>query len=71
VPIGVNTDIVGETLTLKGMVASLDGQQLIKGEVSGPATQPEALGIELAHQLKNQGAGEILAKIFEEMRPEA
>ena len=71
VPIGVNTEIVGETLTLKGMVASLDGKQLIKDEVSGPATTAEALGIELANKLKEQGAGEILAKIFEEMRPEA
>lgn len=71
VPIGVNTAIVDGTLTLKGMVASLDGKQLIKDEVSGPATTAEALGLELATKLKEQGAGEILAKIFEEMRPEA
>lgn len=71
VPIGVNTEIIGDILTLKGMVASLDGQQLIKDQVSGPASHPEALGIDLANRLKNQGAGEILAQIFEEMRPEA
>lgn len=71
VPIGVNTEIVNGTLTLQGMVASLDGQRLIKDQVSGPATQPEQLGLDLAHRLKDQGAGEILAQIFAEMRPEA
>lgn len=71
VPIGVNTAIVEGQLTLQGMVASLDGQQLIKDQVSGPATEAESLGITLAQTLKNQGAGEILAAIFEAMRPEA
>ncbi|MCW6037250.1 hydroxymethylbilane synthase [Spirulina subsalsa FACHB-351] len=64
VPIGVNTEITGQNLTLTGMVASLDGQRLIKDEVTGPASDAEQLGINLAHQLKEQGAQEILAEIF-------
>ncbi|WP_017304120.1 hydroxymethylbilane synthase [Spirulina subsalsa] len=64
VPIGVNTEITGENLTLTGMVASLDGQRLIKDEVTGLASDAEQLGINLAHQLKEQGAQEILAEIF-------
>ena len=64
VPIGVNTSIQGETLTLTGLVASLDGQRLVKDEVSGPATEAEALGVQLANRLKEQGAQDILDEIF-------
>jgi len=64
VPIGVNTAIDGETLTLTGMVAKLDGSVLIKDEVSGAATDCEALGVELAGKLRAQGATEILEEIF-------
>ncbi|MGB8702538.1 MAG: hydroxymethylbilane synthase [Thermosynechococcaceae cyanobacterium] len=70
VPIGVNTAIVGDELTLTGMVASLDGQRLIKDEVSGAATEAEALGLQLAQILKDQGAQEILSEIFALVRPE-
>jgi hydroxymethylbilane synthase len=65
VPIGVNTTIAGDTLTLKGLVATLDGSQVIKDEVSGPATEAEALGAKLAGMLKAQGAQVILQEIFD------
>ncbi|MEA5418699.1 hydroxymethylbilane synthase [Spirulina sp. CCNP1310] len=68
VPIGVNSHIEGETLTLVGMVASLDGQQLIKDSLSGPADQAETLGQTLAATLKAKGAGDILAAIFAEIQ---
>jgi hydroxymethylbilane synthase len=68
VPIGVNTTITGEQLTLVGLVASLDGQQLIKDQVTGPADTAEQLGADLAERLRAQGAGEILAAIFAEAR---
>lgn len=70
VPIGVNTQIEGDTLTLTGMVASLDGQQLIKDSVSGEAIDAEKLGIELAQRLRQQGAQTILEQIFAEVRQE-
>lgn len=63
VPIGVNTVIEADTLTLKGIVASLDGQQLITGTVTGSAINAEQLGTELATQLRSQGAQEILDDI--------
>ncbi|HEY9737395.1 MAG TPA: hydroxymethylbilane synthase, partial [Trichocoleus sp.] len=44
VPIGVNTVLEGDTLTLTGIVASLDGQRLVKNSVQGPADTAEALG---------------------------
>ena len=64
VPIGVNTKISGENLTLTGIVASVDGQKLVKDTVTGIANNAEALGIELAELLRQQGAQEILSEIF-------
>jgi len=71
VPIGVNSQISNEELTLTGMVASLDGKRLIRDQASGSAADPESIGIELAGKLKQQGAGAILKEIFAEVRPEA
>lgn len=72
VPIGVNSRFDDEgMLVLTGMVASLDGLQLIRDEVRGSVDDPEAIGNQLAELLRSQGAGEILAKIFAEARPEA
>ena len=72
VPIGVNSRFDDDgKLVLTGMVASLDGLQLLRDEVSGSVEDPEAIGNQLAELLRSQGAGEILAKIFAEARPEA
>lgn len=68
VPIGVHTTIDGDQLTLVGMVASLDGQRLIKNQVAGLATEAEQLGALLAEILKGQGAQAILDEIFEQVR---
>ncbi|MEA5502647.1 hydroxymethylbilane synthase [Halotia wernerae UHCC 0503] len=68
VPIGVNTEINGDNLTLTGIVASVDGQKLVKDTLTGTASNPEALGAELAQMLRQQGAQEILAEIFTEIQ---
>ncbi|MEQ9552271.1 hydroxymethylbilane synthase [Coleofasciculus sp. G2-EDA-02] len=67
-PIGVDTQITGNTLILTGMVASLDGKTLIKDTMTGDGTQAEALGIKLAQHLRQQGAQEILDEIFAQTR---
>jgi hydroxymethylbilane synthase len=64
VPIGVNTSIEGDDLTLTGMVASLDGSQLLKDSMIGNRNNAEQLGRDLAQQLRSMGAGEILAEIL-------
>ena len=64
VPIGVNTQLDGDTLTLTGVVASVDGKQLVKDTVTGAANDAEQVGIQLAHRLRQQGAQEILEEIF-------
>jgi hydroxymethylbilane synthase len=67
VPIGVNTQIENDVLTLTGLVASLDGQKLLKDSISGSAHQAEQLGEDLAQKLRKEGAGEILAAILAEI----
>ncbi|WP_017324119.1 hydroxymethylbilane synthase [Synechococcus sp. PCC 7336] len=75
VPIGVNSEVIadaaGDRLQLTGMVASLDGQQLIRDRAIGSAEDPEAVGIQLAHLLREQGATEILQAIFATLDREA
>jgi len=68
VPIGVNTVLADGVLTLTGLVATLDGKTLVKDVVSGAPEEAEALGVELAQKLKDQGAEEILAAIFAEVQ---
>lgn len=70
VPIGVNSRLEGETLLLTGMVASLDGQRLIRDEARGDQADPEAIGLALAESLRAQGAGAILEEIFASVRPQ-
>ena len=67
VPIGVNTQIEGEQLTLTGLVASLDGKKLVKDVVTGTTAEAEQIGLELARKLREQGAQEILDEILAEI----
>jgi len=68
VPIGVNTTLDGDALTLTGLVASLDGKRLVKDSITGPATNAEQLGLDLAQRLRDMGAQEILAEILAEIQ---
>ena len=64
-PIGVNTQLDADRLTLTGAVASVDGKRVVKDTVTGAASEAEQLGIELAQRLRQQGATEILEEIFQ------
>jgi hydroxymethylbilane synthase len=68
VPIGVNTEIQNGQLTLTGIVASVDGKNLVKDSVTGALAAAEALGTKLAHILRQKGASEILSQIFAEIQ---
>jgi hydroxymethylbilane synthase len=50
------------------MVATLDGQTLVQGAWEGDINDPETIGINLAHHLKEQGAQAILDQIFAQFR---
>jgi hydroxymethylbilane synthase len=53
---------------LTGIVASVDGQKVVKDTITGEASNAENLGIELAERLRQQGAQEILDAIFAEIQ---
>ena len=50
------------------MVASIDGERLIRDESVGNINFPEEVGRKLAEKLKLQGADKILLEIFEQYR---
>ncbi|MBE9181914.1 hydroxymethylbilane synthase [Oculatella sp. LEGE 06141] len=64
VPIGVHTQLQNDRLTLTGLVASVDGKQVIKDTVMGSVSDSEELGQRLAQRLRQQGAQAILDDIF-------
>ncbi len=68
VPIGVHTQLIDDQLTLTGLVASLDGQTLIKDQMTGAASDAEQIGTALAQELRQQGAQKILDEIFAQVR---
>lgn len=66
VPVGALGTMRGEGLHLAGVVASLDGGRLVRAEVSGDPSDPDALGRELARILLDAGADEILKELRDE-----
>jgi hydroxymethylbilane synthase len=63
VPIAGRAKVDGSSVTIKGLVASIDGTRVIEHEMTGSAAQPAELGLELGGRLLSMGAGEILAEI--------
>ena len=61
-PVATFGEIDDSTLNLRAMVASPDGRKIIREQVSGPADDPETLGISLANKLLDMGAGKLLAQ---------
>lgn len=61
-PVATFGEIDGTTLNLRAMVASPDGRKIIREQVSGPADDPEALGISLSGKLLDMGAAALLAQ---------
>ncbi|MGH7469990.1 MAG: hydroxymethylbilane synthase [Longimicrobiales bacterium] len=68
VPIGV-LGMVAAELDLHGVVASLDGERVVRGHLRGPLSQPADLGRQLAEQLLARGAGDILNEIRAQQLP--
>lgn len=54
---------VPDRLRLRGLVGSLDGTMVVRGERSGPVETAESLGTVLAEALLEQGAAEVLTAL--------
>lgn len=66
VPIGAHGVVDGESITISGFVARVDGSEIVKGNVSGKTKNSRSLGVELAEDLLTRGGKEILEEIYKE-----
>ncbi|CAM4282378.1 hydroxymethylbilane synthase [Pseudoalteromonas byunsanensis] len=64
VPIGAYAEVSGDQVSLRGLVGSVDGKEILRAQVSGHSKHAEQLGTELAEQLLAQGADKILAEVY-------
>ncbi|NLI11868.1 hydroxymethylbilane synthase [Pelotomaculum propionicicum] len=63
VPIGAHAAVKDNCLRLDGVVASLDGKQLVRSYLEGDAAKAAEIGAKLADRLFCTGAGEILREM--------
>lgn len=64
VPIAGYATLNQGQLHIEGRVGSVDGLTLLKVELSGTPEQAEQLGVSLAQQLLEQGAGDLLKALY-------
>jgi len=64
VPIAAHATVVGIGVTLEGLVASVDGKELIRDTAEGTIEDPESIGIQLAERLLARGGDRILQAIY-------
>ncbi len=63
VPIAGYGQVDGDRIHLEGLVADLEGRQVVRGSRSGPADSSKQLGVELAEDLLSRGADRILQQL--------
>jgi hydroxymethylbilane synthase len=63
VPVAAYGQVASDRLHLQGLAASLDGKQLVRLEIEGPASTATNLGSQLAERVLAAGGEEILEEI--------
>jgi hydroxymethylbilane synthase len=63
IPVGALGAVHQGRLNLQGVVASLNGERIVRSSLEGKIRDAEKIGIRLADRLIKLGAGEILAKM--------
>jgi len=66
VPIAGFCTVDGEQITLTGLVASLDGKEIIRKSAAGPAADAENIGRGLAEEILDAGARAILEEVYQQ-----
>ena len=64
VPIAAHATLTGTKVRLEGVVASVDGKELIRDSVEGTIEDPESIGVQLAERLLARGGARILQGIY-------
>jgi len=62
-PIAAHAVIDDGILRLTGLVAAVDGTEMLRGDASGAASAPEAVGEDLASRLRARGADDLLGRV--------
>lgn len=65
VPVAAHATVSEERLMLSGLIATVDGSHVLRGEISGSVNAASLLGEQLADQLLSRGGNEILKAIYE------
>ncbi|QHJ11992.1 Porphobilinogen deaminase [Paraglaciecola mesophila] len=66
VPIGSYAVLNGDELYLRGLVGSPDGSVLLQAEQRGSVNDAQSIGISVAEQLLEKGAGDILQALYKD-----
>ncbi|RON55372.1 hydroxymethylbilane synthase [Pseudomonas frederiksbergensis] len=66
VPIACYAVLEGEQIWLRGLVGDPSGGLLLNAEARAPRSEAESLGVQVAEDLLNQGAGDILKAVYGE-----
>ncbi len=64
VPIAGHATVANGSVSLRGLVSSLDGQRVFEGTLEASTSDAAAMGIELADQLLGQGAKGVLETLM-------
>lgn len=64
VPIGAYATVNEGEVLLKGMVASLNGETMIRESLSGSGEEAEQIGIDLAEKILSLGGREVLEEVY-------
>ncbi|MFA5354177.1 MAG: hydroxymethylbilane synthase [Thermodesulfovibrionales bacterium] len=64
VPIAAHARLVEGRIVMNGLVGSVTGDILVKGQIEGSPEEAESLGIRLAEDLLARGAKEILDEVY-------
>jgi hydroxymethylbilane synthase len=64
VPIAGHAELHGDELSIRGLVASLDGREFVRAAARGPRAQAAALGEQVGQELLERGARRILDAIL-------
>ena len=68
VPIGGYAELGHGVIVLRGLVGSVDGKTIIRGDISGRPEDAAELGTTLAEDLLSRGADSVLAEIYGEQK---
>jgi hydroxymethylbilane synthase len=64
VPIGGHAILRDDGLWLRGLVGTVDGSEVVRAEINGPAAEAAQLGVTLAEELLEHGAARILRELY-------